>query len=258
MIFAWIAGGRWAVIASLVNEEHIGGARFPDTQWSQLLANRGDPQARRQALDVLVRTYWSPLYHYVRRTGRDAQAAEDVVQGLLATLIEGDALARLDPSKGRLRSYLLRATQNYLRKQHRKQTAMKRDVGKVTELAGAEAAEHMLSHAPPDPEAAYNQQWTATILDNALQRLKSEYEDGTRTGPFELVAQFFSGAEFPPYRQLAATHDMSVPQLKSFLHRARQRFRELVRDQVEQTVASVDETESELEQVLGFRPKRLR
>ena len=220
---------------------------FPPTRWSLVLAARAGKPARQTALNELLAMYWAPLYCYARRKGLDRDAAQDVVQGLLAQLLERDFVAQLDPAKGRLRAYLRTALNNYLVNRHAHAAAQKRGGGAPMLSLDVDSVERQIDPATPNPDAAFEREWAVQVMQRALTQLRREFESGTRRGPFAVVLAFFQpGTDPPSYATVAAAHGMSVPQLKAFLHRARARFRELVRHEVEQTVADASEVDAEI------------
>jgi RNA polymerase sigma factor (sigma-70 family) len=213
-----------------------------------ILSAQASAEARRVAMDALLQTYWKPLYVFIRRKGLDAQAAQDAVQDLIIQLVERDFVAKLTPERGKLRSFLRAAAANYLANRHEKETAKKRE-GIAVEL-DFELAERLASEEQANPDDAFDRQWAARVMERAMARLRSEFQSGERAGPVELVEKFFGGGEPPPYKDAAAKHGMSVPQLKSFLHRARGRFRELLREEVGDTVHRPEEAEAELQHLV--------
>ncbi|MCI0571305.1 MAG: sigma-70 family RNA polymerase sigma factor [Myxococcaceae bacterium] len=224
---------------------------FPTTRWTLIQASRTSPEARREALAQLLGAYWRPLYAFVRRQGLDAEEARDAVQGLCARLLEHDFVARVNPEKGRLRAYLLTAARNHLASEHERAQAARRGGGAVVVPLEPEDIERLVDDDASSPEDAFHREWAVRVMERALQRLRAEYEGGVRRGPFALVLQFFRpGAETPSYRDAAATHDMTLPQLKTFLHRARVRYRELVREEVIDTVDGPEAAEAELAELL--------
>ena len=236
-------------------ETQIGGPEgyFPRTPWSRLVVLPDDHASKRAALSELAVRYWKPLYFFARRKGHGVEAAKDGVQGFLVSLLERDTLERLDPARGRLRSFLRTAFANYLLNEHERTCAQKRGGGVLLESLDLEAAEGELVDAAPGPEAALDREWALGILESALDRLRREFEDGRRGGDgadFELVRQFF-GASPPSYEDAARDAGIGVPRLKSLLFRARARYRELVRSQVATTVAELAETDRELDDLLG-------
>lgn len=222
---------------------------FPTTRWTLILAAREKPELRRQALTQLVAAYWQPLYVFLRRRGLARAEAEDAVQAFAAHLLESTTLARLDPGRGRLRGYLKTALQNQVAHERDRAAAQKRGGGQVVSL-DADAAESLLAQSPESPEAAFDRAWARSVFDRALARLREEHLRNDRAGPFEVIAEYFgSGAELS-YADAAGKHGLSVPQLKSLLHRARARFRALLSEEVAETVASPDELEHELGELL--------
>jgi RNA polymerase sigma-70 factor (ECF subfamily) len=224
--------------------------QFPETRWTLIVGARADPVARRAALEELLALYWQPLYCFARRQGLDPEDAKDGVQGFFAHLLERDFLARLDPACGRLRSYLRTALSNYLVNEHARAAALKRGGAVQTIPLDFDVAESFLDGTPAGPDAAFEREWAVGVMERALARLRAEFERGERSGPFAVVLAFFGPTEPPSYAAAAAAHGMSVPQLKAFLHRARARFRALVRAEVAQTVTDEREVDQELRDLL--------
>jgi DNA-directed RNA polymerase specialized sigma24 family protein len=221
---------------------------FPETRWTTILAARGRPDLRRKVMQELCAHRWHALYACARRQGLAADRAEDAVQGLLLQLFERDFLDRLDPERGSLRSYLKQALRHYLVNEHEREGAVKRGGGhRALPIDGVEAR---LPSAPDDPERAFDREWALAIFEGALGDLESEYSSGARTGPVEVLRELFRFGEASPYEKLAADNGMTVPQLKSFVHRARLRFKELLLVRIADTVGSEREAVAELEDLL--------
>jgi DNA-directed RNA polymerase specialized sigma24 family protein len=222
---------------------------FPETRWTLVLAARADPGKRGPALEALVTPRWKALYVVARKQGLDAAQAEDAVQGFVTRLLEGDVLERLDPAKGKLRSYLRTAFRHYLSSQRQEERAAKRGAGKrPTDLADVEA---WLASPDATPDQLFDRAWALSLFADALAELEREYTSGARRGPFEIVRELFQFGCAPPYAELAERHAMSIPQLKAFVHRARLRFRELLRQRVADTLNDAAETDRELTLLLG-------
>jgi RNA polymerase sigma-70 factor (ECF subfamily) len=222
---------------------------FPPTRWTLVRSAAQGPEARRAAMEELLALYWKPLYVYARRKGRSVEDAKDAVQGFCAHLLDRDFLARLDPGKGRLRAYLRASLDHYLINEHEREAAQKRGGGARIFSLDIDVAERELGGGADEPGAAFDRAWAVGVMDRALGRLRQEFETGRRAGPFELVRAFFGFGPAPSYEEAARAHGMSLPQLKAFLHRSRERFRELVREEVAHTVDG-DEAESEITQLL--------
>jgi RNA polymerase sigma-70 factor (ECF subfamily) len=221
---------------------------FPETRWTRIVAARDRPELRRGVLAELVGARWQPLYVHLRRQGLPPERAQDVVQGFLLHLLERDFLVRLDPGRGRLRAYLKTALTHYLANLHAEESAQKRGGGRAP--LSFDDVESILPAAPSDPDAAFDREWALALFESALVDLEAELASGARRGPVAVVRQLFRFGEAPPYETLAATHGMTVPQLKSFVHRARARFRELLLARIADTVHTRQEAEEELGDLL--------
>jgi RNA polymerase sigma-70 factor (ECF subfamily) len=216
---------------------------FPATRWTLVLAARDRPQERRVALEALVAPRWRALYVLARKRGLAPADAEDAVQGFLARLIEGDVLSKLDPGRGRLRAYLRTAFQNHLVNLHEHSQAARRYAGRPASFDDVEA---LVAAPAPSAESLYDRAWALQLFEEALGTIERELAAGERRGPFEVLRELFRFGETAPYPELAARHGMTVPQLKSFVHRAKGRFRQLLRAQVADTVAEGDDVDAEL------------
>lgn len=222
---------------------------FPETRWTLVLAARLDPEKRRPALEQLVRPRWKALYVVARKQGLGPAEAEDAVQGFVTRLLEGDVLERLDPGKGRLRAYLRTAFRHYLSQLRQEERAAKRGGGeRPADLADVEA---WVASPEASPDVLFDRAWALSLFADALSELEQEYLSGARRGPFEVVQQLFQFGAAPPYAELAARHQMSIPQLKAFVHRARLRFRELLRERVAETLPDAADADEELAALLG-------
>ena len=222
--------------------------QFPETRWTLVLAARADPAKRRSALDALLQPRWRALYALARARGLLPADAEDAVQSFIAHVLEGDLLERLDPGKGRLRSYLRVAFRHFLSNLRQEARAAKRGGGAAREsLADVEA---WLASPLPSPDALFDRAWAIELFGDALRTLEQEFAQGLRRGPFELLRELFQFGTSRPYPELALEYGMSVSQLKAFVHRARVRFRELLRSRVSETVADVNEVDDELAMLL--------
>jgi RNA polymerase sigma-70 factor (ECF subfamily) len=222
---------------------------FPTTRWTLILASREGDGARRAALESLLAIYWKPAYFYLRRRGLAVEAAEDAVQGFFLQLLERDFLPRLDPARGRFRSYLLTALDHYLASQRERETAQKRGGGARLVPIDLALAERELEAAPAGAQVAYEREWALGVMERAVKRLRQEYEQGRRQGPAEVYLRFFSfeSAEpVPSYAEAAARVGLTASQFKAALHRARQRFRELLREEVGGTLQDATQADGEI------------
>ena len=224
---------------------------FKPTRWSIVL-RAGDPQAPTalRALDDLCRAYWYPLYCFARRRGLAPPDAEDATQGFFARMLESELLARADPAKGRLRTYLLTAFQRYLSDYDEQRFAQKRG-GRQAALS-LDSAEERYLQEPADsntPEKLFDQRWALTLLANVLATLEREWTADDRQETFALLRGFlsFSQEESPEsYRALAAHLGGTAGTARVTVHRLRKRYREILFAEIadtlsEPTAAAVEE-----------------
>ena len=224
------------------------GSIFPTTRWTLILAAKTSPEARHEALTHLMTAYWRPLYVFFRHKGLREAEAQDAVQEVMALVLEREAIDRASPEKGRLRAYLRTIASHWLISRHEREAAFKRGGARAPLSLDDDngVAERLVSLDAVSPEAAYERAWAHTLMQRALSTLEAEYRGSERSGPFAVIALFFGGGPTPSYKETATTHHMTVPQLKSFLHRARGRYRALVRAQILDTVGGALEADAEL------------
>jgi RNA polymerase sigma-70 factor (ECF subfamily) len=222
------------------------GRAFPATRWSLIFSAREAPEQRRVALEELLTAYWRPLYCFARLKGLDAEAAKDAVQSFVVHLLEHDVLARVDPEKGRFRSFLRTALANHLVNMRQHDGALKRGGGVQLVPLDVDLAERLLGDQPLSAEDAFDRAWALRVMERALAALRREFESGARRGPVEVALRFFQPGTPPTYAEAAAAAGMSETQLKAFLHRARVRFRRLVRDEVAETLPDAKDVDAEM------------
>jgi len=224
---------------------------FVTTHWSVVLTAGGNDTTRaRAALEQLCRNYWHPLYTYVRGTGHSREEAEDLTQEFFARLLAQNSVARADPARGRFRSFLLASLKNFLANEWEKARARKRGGGAQLLPLEFDTAETRYAQpiAPGDtPDRAYDRQWALSLLDVVLGRLRREYRDAGREDMFVGLKDTLSGGRSEiPYRELGARLGLSEGAVKVAAHRLRQRYRELLREEIANTVAGPEEVEEEL------------
>lgn len=223
---------------------------FPPTRWTLVLAaGRADTARAQRALAELCATYWYPLYAFVRHRGHAAQDAQDLTQAFFARLLEKNSLADITCERGRFRSFLLASLKNFLVDEWRKQRSAKRGGGRVFSLDAADA-ETRYALEPVDaltPERLFERSWALTLLDTVYRRLQLEYAEAGKGDLFAALKFCLTGARSDvPYADLAARLGSNENTIKTLVRRMRQRYRELLRDEVAQGVASPGEVEDEL------------
>jgi RNA polymerase sigma factor (sigma-70 family) len=225
--------------------------QFTTTHWSVVLAAGHCETARSaQALEALCRTYWHPLYAYVRRRGYAEHEAQDLTQEFFARLLATDSLRAVDRGKGRFRSFLLAAMEHFLAKEWRRSQAQKRGGGvSFLPFEGSAPESGPLQVAAPGltPEEFYDQQWAITLLEQAVGKLRQEYRDAGKGEVFEELKIYLTlerGEE--SYAALAARLNMTVAAIKMAVSRMRHRYGELLRAEIASTVSRPEEVGEEL------------
>lgn len=225
---------------------------FAATHWSLVLAaGRDGAPGARAALEKLCRTYWPPLYAFVRRSGHAPADAQDLTQGFFLQLLQRDFLDGVDPAKGRFRSFLLAALQHHLSNERDRARAQKRGGGIASVSIDAQDAEGRYRLEPADPmtpEKLYERRWALTVLDQALGRLQAEYAASGRRAIFEkLKGELTSAAERPPHAEIGRELGLTPGAVKVAAHRLRQRFGETLRAEIAETVARPEDIEGEIQ-----------
>ncbi len=229
---------------------------FATTRWSLVLAAggvNGDQAA--DALEKLCRAYWHPLYVYVRRRGYAPEDAQDLTQEFFHRLLARGDIAVANPEKGRFRSYLLGALKHFLSDERDKAGAVKRGGGAVifsldTEDVEARFAHDLASIDPPDRE--FDRRWATAILDQAMVRLQTEFSGAGKAVVFQVLKPYLSATpEAGDYETIAQRLAMSSGAVAVTVYRLRQRYGELVRGEIAETVASPGEVEEELRELFA-------
>ena len=238
------------------HSEHAAPAIFATTRWTVVLRARdASDDDGRAALEQLCRAYWRPLRAFALRAGHSPEDAEDFTQDFFLRLLSRDALSNVSPEKGRFRNFLLVAFRNFLADQRDKAQTAKRGGG-VRPLSLSLAASDGDVDAAPEPadaatpEQAFERQWAHTLLHRARARLRAECVANERLALYEALGPDDSSATEESYEQLGSRLGLSVPALKSAAFRLRKRYRELIRDEVAETVTSTDDVEEELRHML--------
>ena len=228
---------------------------FGTTQWTMVLAAREDDDGAgaQRALENLCRTYWLPLYGYVRRKGYQSADAEDLTQGFLAQLLHKGGLATVGPEKGKFRTFLLTCMNNYVRDEWVKRSAQKRG-GDCTILSlDWEDAETQYQLDPADersPSHYFERKWAFQVLARALVRLRESYAESGKEALFDRLKPFLSGdSERGQISAIAAELEMNEPAVRVAVSRLRKRYRDMLRAEVFDTVADPEAADEEYEHV---------
>ena len=223
---------------------------FTTTQWSVVLNAQGESPAADEALEKLCCTYWWPLYGFVRRQGYSPEETQDLTQGFFALLLERRDFDAVRREKGRLRSYLLVSLKNFLAKAHRREVAIKRGEGRTPVSLDDLLARERTELEPADNLSAdliYERRWALTLLGRVLDRLEEEYKAAGNASLFECLAELLADEPTTPSQAaIAEKLGMTENAVKQAYYRLRQRYRELLREEIGNTVAVPGDVEDEL------------
>ncbi len=223
---------------------------FPLTHWSAVFAAGKEAGGKAEAaLAELCRTYWFPLYVFARRKGHQPADAQDLTQGFFACLIETRLVVKADPHRGRFRSFMLGCFGNFIASETECAQAKKRGGAQLIAPLDAHSAEaRLVQESSPEasPERLFERHWALAVLDAALARLEAEFKQSGRLALFEQLQPFLEGDEGPGYLEVAERLGTTEGTIKVTVHRLRQRYRQLLRAVVSQTVDNPLEIDSEL------------
>jgi RNA polymerase sigma-70 factor (ECF subfamily) len=224
---------------------------FATTRWSVVLTASGSPSPTAdEALATLCETYWYPLYAFLRSRGYSAEDAQDLTQSFFARLLEKETLRHADPTRGRFRSFLLASLKNFAANERDRTVAARRGGGVPAislELETAEGRFGMELPSDETPERIYDRHWALALLDRAMSRLSAEAAHSGKPFQFDRLKPYLTGDQPRlSYSETALDLETSEGAVKVAVHRLRRRFRDLVRDEIAQTLSSPDDIDDEL------------
>jgi len=230
---------------------------FHTTRWSLVrqAASSADPAAA-QALSALCEAYWYPVYAFIRSSGKGSHDAEDLTQGFFARLLEKEIFAAADPDKGKLRNFLLTCVRRYLADDHDRAMAQKRGAAVLVSFS-PDWAEQTYATEPVDdltPDRLFQRRWALTVLEFSFDLLREEFAAEGKSEQFDTLRPFLGFGPDPEqrYEDIAVSSGTPVATLKTRVFRLRQRWRELLFEQVAMTLdtPSPEEIKGELGELL--------
>lgn len=238
------------------NDDARGLNTFATTQWSVVIAAQGASPAADEALEKLCRSYWRPIYSFVRREGRSVEDAQDLTQGFFGQLLQRRDFSAVRREKGRLRSYLLVSLKHFLADDWERSVAIKRGGGRPLV-----SLDELILHERNDPEPAdalsadkiFERRWALTVLERALDQLGERYDAVGNAALFQHFRRFL--ADEPGGRsqaQIAAEMKMTENAVKQAYHRFRSSYRELLREEIGHTVLAPGDIEDELRHLVSI------
>lgn len=242
-----------SVTAAGGNSQH--GAAFTTTHWSVVLEAQGDSPVAQEALEKLCRAYWRPIYGFVRRQGIGPEEGKDLTQGFFALLLERRDLNAVRKEKGRLRSYLLTSLKHFLTNERNRAMAIKRGEGNQLIPLDDLAERERVGFEPSDilpPDEIYQRRWALSVLDQVLARLAEEYRAAGNVQLFDRLQK--SLTKEPDRATPADTADefgMTESAVRQASYRLRQRYREILREEIAHTVMAAGDIDDELRHLVA-------
>ncbi len=228
---------------------------FVTTQWSVVLTAQGASPAADAALENLCRTYWRPIHGFVRRDGIGPEEAKDLTQGFFALILERKDFQSVRQEKGRLRSFLLASLKHFMANERRDAAAIKRGGSRtlipLDEIESYDPSEfdrsEMLS-----ADLLYDRRWALTVLERVFARLREESQRSANAPLLERLNTLLSDEpDRPSQAEIAREFGMTENAVKQAFHRLRQRYRQVLREEVAHTVATPAEIEDELRHLIA-------
>jgi len=226
--------------------------QFATTHWSMVRTAKSDEASQtlaREALEELCRVYWFPLYAFVRSRGHSAADAQDLTQSFFARIIETGGFESADPERGRFRSYLLGAMKHFLANEWHRGKTQKRG-GRVQfiewDALDPEGRYAGAAKQLDNPEHLFDCEWALEVVSGALQALREEMVEAGTSDRFDVLKGSLTGEDQLPREEMAARLDMSVGAAKVAVHRLRQRYRNLLRAAIAETVSNEADLNDEM------------
>jgi RNA polymerase sigma factor (sigma-70 family) len=228
-------------------------AAFQNTLWSKVFAaGKSNGNGSHDALEELCRVYRQPIYVFLRRWGRDREEAHDLTQGFFSYVLQRKLISKADPDRGRFRNFLVGVLKNYMANQQERQNAIKRGGQEHVVSIDEETAEGLYAHEPANglsPEKLFDRRWALTVLEEAMQRLRTEYIQSGMLDHFSAMESYLTGDQETGFAELGAKLKRSEGNARVMVCRLRNRFRQLIRAVIADTVADAEQVEHELKEL---------
>jgi RNA polymerase sigma-70 factor (ECF subfamily) len=227
------------------------GDYFVTTRWTVVLSagRKSSPQSDR-ALSELCQSYWYPLYAYVRRQGRTKDDAEDLVQAFFTRFLEKNYLEGVRAERGKFRAFLLASLKHFLANEWDKEMRQKRGGGAQhlsLDWQSADERYHLDLPDPSSPDRTYDREWALALLERVILRLRNECESDGKAHLFEQTKGYLSAGESViAYAEAAQALGVDEGAVRVAVHRLRKRYRELLRDEIAQTLDDPAQVAEEL------------
>lgn len=229
---------------------------FQSTRWSVVLSAKDvQSEESKEALEQLCRTYWYPLYAFVRRRGVDADEAMDITQGFFAQLLEKSGIDKVHPDRGRFRAFMLASIKNFLRNDWRSKKTLRRGGNvRIMSLNDVDFERRYQSQlGVVDAECQFDRDWVESLLKRVMERLRSDYECAGRTDLFELLRPYLvADGDRLPQREISDKTGLGKSAVKMSIHRMRKQYAKYIRAEISETLDSPDDVEDELTRLIAL------
>lgn len=226
---------------------------FPTTTWAEIANARGPTsESARRALGRLIRRYWHPVYFFIRHKGRSREEAKDLTQGFFAFLVDKNIVSYADRNRGRFRSFVLASVSQYLAQQHRRDTRRRRTERPSESILELEGWQGFETAKGEDPESAFMRNWAKRLVENCIEMLDEECRKEGKDVRFRVFRARFLDADAPDAKSMAKELGISVEDVANHLRWAKRRFRRIMRQEVQEQVASPEETDEEVVELLSM------
>jgi RNA polymerase sigma-70 factor (ECF subfamily) len=225
---------------------------FHTTRWTMVMRAKGEAPEARAALGDLCEAYWTPVYRFLRREGRDDDQSRELTQEFFLRLLSGSTLEKADPGKGRFRSYLLGALKHFLADHRRAEGRQKRGGHAVIESIESSGSETSAGLSIPDPaaeasDAYFDRHWALAVMERGLDAVRDSFAQAGKAAHFEALKPWLIGdVESLSQADAAAALGISTGAVKVAIHRMRQKFGEAIRQEIAETVETEEEIAGEL------------
>lgn len=232
------------------------GRGFPSTQWSQFLRGpAGDDATRKSSLQALALKYWKPVYYYIRlRWSKSNEDAKDLTQDFFLWMMETDFVGQADPQRGRFRSFVKVALEQYLRGEERKRRTQKRGgEHRILNLDGA--AFEVPDPSEPASGEIMDEAWKDELLARATGHLAESYRREGKETYFQVFREYYlRESDGLGHEELATKYGIPTTDVSNYLTHAKRRFRAILKDLVAETVRGPDELREEFKALFGDAP----
>ncbi len=221
-----------------------------------MLEARGESAEAKAALSDLCSAYYGPILAFIRRNSSDEESARDLTQEFFARLLVRQGIDTVNPERGRFRSFLLGSVKHFLADMRDHSQRLKRGGGQTHESVDPGTDTSPGLQLPDSktltPDREFDRKWALTLLDRALKSLAEEHASGEKLTQFETLKPWLMG-DNPSVSQAEAGRQLRMNEgaVKVAVHRLRRRFREVIKEEISQTVGHRGQVDQELQDLFS-------